>query len=190
MSGWHDVPLSRQGALEAYRLAQTLRGERIDALYSSTSRRAVQTAAPLARALGMHPHLEPDLREISCGTLEGETLADVRRRFPTLWQRNMRQRDEDFCWPGGESYRAFRERVLACMRTIAAQHAGQHVAVVTHAGVISQVLGALHGASPANWEAWRPANASITVVHWRQDRAALLRFDWRPSAAPDVIGAT
>ena len=27
-----------------------------------------------------------------------------RARYPELWRRNLAQADENFCWPGGESY--------------------------------------------------------------------------------------
>jgi alpha-ribazole phosphatase/probable phosphoglycerate mutase len=53
------------------------------------------------------------------------------------------------------------------------------VLVVTHAGVISQILGALRGVRPARWEPLRPGNASLTSVTWQGDGGELLRFDDR-----------
>ena len=189
LSGWHDSPLSPLGAQQAWLLATSLRSERIAAVYTSTLTRARQTAATLAAALGLVPIAEPDLREISCGDLDGISLAAVQRRFPELWQRNLSQSDSDFRWPGGESYREFRQRALACVALIATGHSGQRVVLVTHAGVISQVLGAMHGASAACWELWRPRNGSVTTLRWHHDRGTLVSFDRLPSPAPLEIRA-
>jgi len=56
-------------------------------------------------------------------------------------------------------------------------HTGQRVVVVTHAGVISQMLGSQAGARPAQWQLFRPAPASVTVVCWRGRAGTLLHFD-------------
>jgi broad specificity phosphatase PhoE len=136
------------------------------------------------------PICEPDLREISCGDLDGLSLVEVQRRFPALWQRNLSRSDEDFRWPGGESYRELRQRVLGRLASIAGRHPGQRVVLVTHAGVISQVLGAaLHGTSATRWDLWRPRNGGVTEVRWRDRSGRLMSFDWLPSPAPLEIGA-
>jgi broad specificity phosphatase PhoE len=189
LSGWYDPPLSTRGLEEVHQLANELRGYSVAALYTSTLRRAHQTARPLALSLGLYPRNDTGLREISCGELDGLPIADVQQRFPELWQRNLAQSDDNFQWPGGETYRAFRQRVLRTVRRLADIHRGQTIMLVTHAGVISQLLGWLHGASAARWESWRPRNASLSEVRWQADRGALVRFDWRPSATPQEISS-
>jgi 2,3-bisphosphoglycerate-dependent phosphoglycerate mutase len=109
----------------------------------------------------------PDLREVSCGALDGMPHDEVRERHPELWERNVDQRDEAFRWPGGESYREFRQRVRGVLDVIAARHAGRHGLVVTHAGVITQALGMLHGWSAARWDRARPAHAAIVEIAWQ-----------------------
>ena len=104
------------------------------------------------------------MREIYCGRLEGVPLVEVQRRYPFLWQANLRQADDDFHWPGGESYRDFRRRALRAVGAIAAAHPGELVMIVTHAGVIAQVLGALNGIRAARWEPFRPSNARRAIL--------------------------
>jgi alpha-ribazole phosphatase/probable phosphoglycerate mutase len=167
LCGWADPPLTPLGRAQAARVAEYLAGEpRPAALYASPSARAHETATALGHRLGLPPRLVPALREIHCGRLDGRPLAEVRRRYPELWARNLAQVDDDFRWPGGESYRGFRARVLAALGRIAAAHAGQRVVVVTHTGVISQAIGALDGTAAARWEAHRAGNASLTEVRW------------------------
>jgi alpha-ribazole phosphatase/probable phosphoglycerate mutase len=51
--------------------------------------------------------------------------------------------------------------------------------VVTHAGVISQLLGFLQGIRAAAWEPFRPDNASLTKLEWHGESGALLSFNQR-----------
>lgn len=182
LSGVDDVPLSALGRSEASRLAAYLaaRRERFAAIYTSPLSRARDTALPLVAAGLGEPVIVEDLREIDCGQLEGLEIEVVKRRHPELWAANLRQDDEDFRWPGGESYRAFRLRCLAAMRQLAARHAGERVAVVTHAGVVSQVIGASTGISAARWELHRPRNTSMTELQWQGETGRLVCFDGRP----------
>ena len=195
LNGWLDVPLSALGSAQTERLRRHLAaGAPVDALYASPLRRARQTAAALSTTLGIRPRLLDSLREISCGRLDGLPLEEVQRRLPELWRRNLAQVDDDFRWPGGESYRAFRARVLRAVGRIAARHPGRRVVVVTHAGVISQVLGALHGIGPSRWTAFVAGNASITEVRWHDGAGTVLRFDDRDHLAgalpaPGGVGA-
>lgn len=177
MSGWTDLPLSAAGRQQARRLVARvrplLRGARV---YSSSSRRAMETAALMTD--GRVPITPLDaLREINCGAVDGRSLAEVRLLHPALWIANQRQDDPDFRWPGGESYREFRARCLGAMQDLAGRHPGARLLVVTHAGFISQVVGAVRGVGPAQWEAFRPANCSLTTVIWRAHGGQVVAFD-------------
>jgi len=179
LSGRTDPPLSPRGRREVRLLHDRLAGERFDALYSSPLGRARRTAAALA-GRAHPPTLVPALQEIDCGRLDGYSLEAVRRDFPDLWRVNQRQEDDRFRWPGGESYREFRARCLRALRGLVRAHPGGRVAVVTHAGVISQVLGFLGGAGAARWEAGRPGTTGLTELEWsRGGVARVVRFDDR-----------
>ena len=198
--GWTDAPLSRVGREQVRLLCLRLKDEPPDALpdalYTSPLRRARDTAAAVGAALGMRPRLHSALREIHCGTLDGRQLLDVQREYPDLWRRNMAQADDAFRWPRGESYSELRTRCLDAVQWIATAHPDQRVAVVTHTGFITQVLGALRGTAAARWDAFRAGNASLTEVSWTGCGGTVETFDDRrhlarrpPSAAPDDIGA-
>jgi broad specificity phosphatase PhoE len=167
ISGWTDFPLSPLGRRQAEALRLRLEADPPDVIYTSTLQRARATAEAIA---GLAPGLRvlplDDLREIFCGEAEGRSLHEAKQRFAEIWEANLRQEDESLSLPGGESYRAFRERCLAAVRRIAAAHPGERVLIVTHAGVICQVLGALYGNSPALWADHRPGNCSLTTVDW------------------------
>ena len=149
-----------------------------DALYTSPLTRARETAVALGRLWHLEPRVENALAEIHCGQLEGMPIHTIERQYPAVWAQNLAQNDDRFTWPGGESYRQFRERVLTALRAITARHPAQRIAVVTHAGVVAQVMGSIGGRSAAVWELDRPAPLTATEVTWANgspDR--VLRFN-------------
>jgi broad specificity phosphatase PhoE len=146
LSGLTDTPLSSRGRYEVETLRSCARNAGpVAAIYTSPLRRALETASALEMAGPGPCRVLPALQEIDCGFVDGLPIHDVRCRHPDLWAANLRQDDDRFRWPGGESYREFRCRCLRAIRAIAQAHPGECVAVVTHAGVISQILGALQG---------------------------------------------
>lgn len=179
MGGWTDLPLTERGLAQARALAQRITAEpRFDALYSSPLGRALDTARILGAALGdLQPAIDAGLREIGCGEVDGKPVQWVEEHYPREWKLNLAQDDPEFRWPGGESYREFRERVLGTLRRLAERHASERVLVVTHAGVISQVVGSQRAVSAACWERFRPHNGSLTEVRWGPRGIELMRFD-------------
>jgi len=135
LQGQLDVPLNETGAAQADALAGALGSEPIDAVYSSDLTRTMQTAAPLARALGVPVREEPRLRERCYGTLEGMTYAEVAEKLPeefAQWQ----ARVPDFAPGGGESLRVFHDRAVEIALELVRRHPGERIALVTHGGVL------------------------------------------------------
>lgn len=167
LCGSYDLVLSEAGRAQVNALLRRSPScPRPAALYTSSLTRAVEVAQALALAWRLDPVPLDTVREIDCGRFEGIAIAELQRQAPQLWARNQAQCDEGFAWPGGESYDAFRRRVLFGLGAIAARHAGERIAVVTHAGVISQVLGAIRGRTAAIWQADRPDPLTATQVQW------------------------
>jgi broad specificity phosphatase PhoE len=180
LSGRTDVALSRLGKSQVERLRSCSWSlAPLTAIYTSPLRRARETASALAADNIASVRVYPALQEIDCGTLDGLALEEVKCRYPDLWAANLKQEDDSFRWPGGESYRELRSRCVRAMRSIALAHPDERVALVTHAGVINQILGALQGIRPAHWECNRPGNASVTEIAWVRGAGKLLRFDDR-----------
>lgn len=180
--GWTDSHLELQGRREAQHVADRLREEAPGApVYSSPLRRALSTARVIAGWKRVRSCA--GLREIGCGDLDGWSIARVCREHAALWARNESEADPEFRWPGGESYAELRVRALNALDRIAARHPGGSAVVVTHTGVITQVMGAMRGTSPACWSDFRAHNASITEVRWGGGSRELVRFDDRDHLA-------
>lgn len=166
MCGWLDLPLSRTGQLQLQRFREELSAFRPEAVYASSSSRARVTAEALGSNWRLPVSIDPQLREINCGSLEGMRVDEVKDRYSELWTENALQENSDFAWPNGENYRNFRDRVFEALSRIARGHANARIPVVTHTGVISQVVGAMKGLSPAVWEQYRPGPFTATEVIW------------------------
>ncbi len=167
MCGWLDLPLSSIGErqLQGFR-KQSSAEFKFEAVYTSSSSRARVTAKALASKWRLPVTVDPQLREINCGFFEGIRVEEIRYRYPELWAQNVLQNNSEFAWPNGESYKEFSHRVFGALSRIAGRHANNHIPVVTHAGVISQVIGALKNLSAAVWEQYRPAPFTATEVIW------------------------
>jgi broad specificity phosphatase PhoE len=183
LCGSFDVPLSTAGRAAVHALVQRPSHASVpDALFTSTLRRATEVACELGRAWGLEARPADWAREIHCGEVEGVRFEHLKRDLPDLWRRNEAQSDDTFAWPGGETYARFRARVLRGLEQAAACCPGGRVVVVTHAGVISQVLGVIKGRPASVWAPDRPRPLTATDVLWSNGAPhAVLSFsnpDW------------
>lgn len=136
--GHIDVPLNDTGHEQARRLGQRLRAGAAQHIVCSDLLRAQQTAAPMAQQLGLAVQTTLSLREQHFGVFEGLRADDIRAEHPQAWA-DWLLFSADRGTPGGESTREFHTRVLAALSTLAQEHGGQTVLVVTHGGVLDMV---------------------------------------------------
>jgi probable phosphoglycerate mutase len=102
----------------------------ITGVVSSPVRRARETAATVADALGLTAHVDDALREIDFGDWEGCTVEDVDKGWPgglAGWRS-----DASLRAPGGESVAEVARRVAAARQRLSERHAGAGVLVVSH----------------------------------------------------------
>ena len=82
-AGQMDVKLDELGYSQAEDTAKyILENYKIDAVYSSDLCRAVDTAKPLAAALGLPVITFKELREIWAGCWEGMYISEVKEKYP------------------------------------------------------------------------------------------------------------
>jgi 2,3-bisphosphoglycerate-dependent phosphoglycerate mutase len=136
------------------------------ALFTSTLTRATEVACALSLVWGLEPEPAEWAREIHCGEAEGMSFEQLQRDRPALWRRHEAQVEDTFAWPGGETYAQFRSRVMRGLGVAAACYPAGRVAVVTHAGVISQVVGVAKGRAACVWQPDRPRPLTATEVLW------------------------
>lgn len=131
------VGLSEEGRTQSERLARSLSARAIAAVISSPLQRARETAAPLARALGLPVLIEAGLDEIDFGAWTGLDFASLERRAD--WQAWNRFRSFAPC-PEGETMVAAQARALAAIGRLAAAHRDAELVLVSHGDVLKAVL--------------------------------------------------
>ncbi|MEZ5234575.1 MAG: histidine phosphatase family protein [Acidimicrobiales bacterium] len=145
MVGGHgDPPLAPDGIARAEAVAQRLRHRR-SAPSPSPRCNAPQTAAPLARLLGITPGVEADLREIFLGEWEGGLLRQKGAENDPVYLRMQAEQDWGVI-PGAESVAALQARCEAAVARIHAAHPDERVAVFVHGGVIAALCARATGA--------------------------------------------
>jgi broad specificity phosphatase PhoE len=175
----HTTELSpeglRQAELTGRWLARYFAGRRlaVAALYSSDMRRAWHTAEILGRHLGLTPIPAPGLREKDPGLAANLTWAEVVERYPDVAAAGSDFTDLDWGWPGGETRRRMRERVVQTLAVITARHGpGEQVVAVTHGGPIWGYLSGAVAGSPALTDG-DPVNCGVTHIHFPLEGATL-----------------
>jgi alpha-ribazole phosphatase len=135
--GSMDDPLSECG----WEQMRTAVGEQHpwDVIVSSPLRRCVAFARELAERHSLPLETEPAFREISFGAWEGRTTTEIDAVTPDA-QRRFWSDPLNYPPPDGEPLANFAARVSAAWRTLLERHAGRHVLVVAHGGVIRMVL--------------------------------------------------
>lgn len=164
-----DPSLTELGRQQAKRVAHrlaTLQG--VDRVWVSSMARAQETCEPLNGELGVEGEVFDWLQEINNPPeWEGEPVEEIERR---LAESNMRTMEE--MWdglPGGESFRAFHERVVGGLTDTlgslgvepmepghrhlwTVDDPDKRLIVIAHAGTNAVILGHLLGLDPVPWE--------------------------------------
>jgi probable phosphoglycerate mutase len=139
--GGADPALSPQGHEQAAALGGWAAGatdEKIVEVVVSGMRRAQETAAPAAQALGLEPVVDPDLAEFDVGRSSYQPVHERLGSDDPEWRRITEGR-----FPSFVDAEAFTERVRGAFGRIVERHreAGREsVLVVCHAGVINTYL--------------------------------------------------
>jgi probable phosphoglycerate mutase len=194
-----DPELSPRGQSQAQLLAERLRFLPIDRVVSSPMRRAFQTAAPLADALGLTVEVHLELDEVRMS----EEV--VRERFMKQSVRAMEPDPERYAetvlgaievvprfhfggGEGSESSEALRGRATAALQEVVTGHPARTVAVFTHGAFINAALSTWLGISRHMW--FVPWHTGITVLRVTRGALVPLTVNDASHLAPDddVLG--
>jgi broad specificity phosphatase PhoE len=134
------VELSDLGREQLDHAVKALKGQPIDAVYSSDLKRAMYGGNSLAKELGQELRLEPNFREVNFGECERLTFPMIKEKFPELASYILYPESGKFQFPGGESADTFRERIRGALASLRERHAEGCVALFCHSGVCRVLL--------------------------------------------------
>jgi broad specificity phosphatase PhoE len=159
--GRTDVPLNDSGRAQMSVLADELAaGEPLAAIYTSNLCRARESAEIVGQKLGLEPIVDERFAEADRGTWEGETFVAVERADPDGYAA-FRAAGEQFRFPGGESLREQRDRVLDALADISAEQRDRRSLVVCHGGSIRVALCHATGRGLDAFHDWDVPNGAL-----------------------------
>lgn len=141
-AGLHLAPEGEaQAAAVAERIAalHAARGEAggIAAVYASPMERTVETAAPIARAVGCRTRRRAGLIECDFGDWTGQRLSVLAKK--PEWQ-TVQRHPSGFRFPRGESFSEMQTRMVDAVNALVAEHPGQAIVAVSHADTIKAAV--------------------------------------------------
>lgn len=134
-----DPPLNAAGIAQAQSAAKILRGQAVDVIYASPSRRTRMTADEVAGVVKVPVAEDPALRERPFGVWDGLSFEEIAQDFPEAYQA-WRQDPVHYTPEGGETIEGLRERVTASIEGYIERHPGKTILVVSHVGPIRVCL--------------------------------------------------
>jgi broad specificity phosphatase PhoE len=139
--GQSGPALNQEGRRQARELAAKVGN--VDAIYSSDTVRAKETAEIVAAQLGLEVRTDPRLREVHFGYWEGLTRVEINERFGGAFARW--DALEQAAPNGGEADADMAARVLEALLDIVRAHPTERVLVVTSGGPIRAAQAHLKG---------------------------------------------
>ena len=135
-TGIADPELAAEGHEQAAKMAAYLGVEDVEAVYVSPLRRALETASPLCKVLGLEAVVSEGVAEFDRNSREYVPVEELRATNDPRWEKLLRGE-----WDGvDEDPSIFKARVVVTVEDMIARHPGGRVVVVCHGGVINQYL--------------------------------------------------
>jgi probable phosphoglycerate mutase len=174
--GNSNTPLNEKGEQQVESLALRLKSEEIQAIYSSPLRRSLDTAQAIARHHRLEVGLEPDLKELNLGELEGKTIDDLGKSFDELLIASS-QGEVLPRAPGGESLREVQQRAWSTIQRLVSQYPDGVIVVVSHYFTILTIICSVLNLSLSQMGRLRLDRGSISALIFDEKAPRLVVFN-------------
>jgi len=165
------VHLNDKGRSQTDRLCETLARQPIGAIYSSPLERCVETAQPVATALGLPVIPEPGVMEVDYGQWQGGDLRELAKS--PEWQL-VQHLPSSFRFPDGETLYEVQGRAVEAIERIRAEHPNQLVALFSHGDVIRTALAHYLGTPIDLFQRVVISTASLSAIAFSGPRPMVL----------------
>ncbi len=134
--------LADKGQQQAETVAQRITALQTDkrkvaAIYASPLERTQETAAPIAKALGLRVRRHRGLLEADFGEWTG---AELKALYKLPEWRTVQRNPSGFRFPGGESFTEMQGRICGAIDKLRTAHPGETIVAVSHADPIKAAV--------------------------------------------------
>ena len=182
LAGWTpEVHLNERGLAQAQAIGQHLAKAPLKAIYSSPLERALETAAPLAKAKKLRVHKLEGVGEVRYGDWTGKSLKVLGRT--KLWG-TVQRFPASMEFPGGETFRAVQSRAVDALDGLRQRHPKDLIAVFSHGDVIKLILAHYLGMPIDLFQRIAINTGSISVIHLTGGMPLVFKFNELPPMPP------
>lgn len=170
--GQTDIELDETGLKQAELLGAYLSQGKVDAVFSSPLKRAVQTAQAIVRRHGLAVEIAPGLNDINFGEWQGLSLQEVGIRFKELfavWSSEPHR----VRIPSGESLDNVHQRAQTVVNQVVKKYTGKVVVLVSHRVVNKVLICSLLGLGNSQFWDIRMDNCGMTTFEHTDGRFVL-----------------
>jgi probable phosphoglycerate mutase len=172
------VHLNENGIREAQEIASNLKEAPIKLIYSSPMERTLETARPLAKALGLKIIRSVGLLETDIGAWKGMEIKKA-RKLPE-WK-TVQSAPSRFKFPGGESFLDAQTRLVKTLEEIISHQTDNAlIACFSHADPIRLILAYYLGMSLDHFQRLSCSTGSVSVLNFNKQNITLLGTNLRP----------
>lgn len=165
IQGSKDIDLNEAGQAQAQALAERFTDISLDAVFSSTMKRARQTAEAVATLKNMEVTTYPELREMNFGDYEGLNYFDVEDDFLAIkseWEKGY----FDKACQNGESPNDVWNRANPRCLNIFEKNEGKNILMVLHGRLIRILFTQWFGWDLKQMNKFRTPNVSFNLLEW------------------------
>jgi len=175
--GFTDIDLSEKGLEQAEKLARYFANlVHLEAIYSSDLIRARKTAEAIARRQRLEVRIDPRLRELNQGEIEGKNLLGMLSEYSGLLEKWIHEPAE-VKMPGGESLVQLQARAWEAFSDIVERHKGGALAIVAHNLCNTVILCKLLELELNNFRRIKQSSGSVNEIEIGSSGAVIIRLN-------------
>ncbi|RPI86829.1 MAG: alpha-ribazole phosphatase [Chloroflexi bacterium] len=170
--GQSDPELNQTGLNQARFLAERLSVISLDRIISSDLRRAQSTAEIICERNICPLRIDSDLREISFGSWEGLTYAEIQALDPqalNAWETDWISNSP----PGGENLLSLEKRMQGFLEHLKEEMDSSTILIVSHGGPLQVLICLALGLPIREYWKFQISTASLSEIHLTKEWASL-----------------
>jgi len=173
--GRRDIGLNETGIKQAELLGNYLTDLRVEAIYSSPLKRALDTARSVAKHHNLNVNVNPGLMDFNYGAWEGLTHQVVKDKYRELYTRWLKE-PHLVNIPEGENLGEVRERAKSLLDRVVSKHSGL-VVLVSHRVVNKVMICSMLGLENSHFWDIKQDLGGITVFEHESGRYKLIKHN-------------
>lgn len=174
-AGWSDESLCQEGANSIKNIGKKLEHLRIEKIFSSPIKRAVQTADILNEFLNITVEIEENFKEMKMGPWEGLSEVEVAEKFPVEWK-IWNSKPSNLRLDGRETLKEIQIRALKGIKKISDYSDCLRILTVTHVALIRVLIIYYNKLSMDNYRKIEVPNSAVYLLDNKLQKKKIMRI--------------